>query len=103
MAKQPETLFKEKVRRDLETLEAVWVCKTQQVSIRGTLDFLCCVAGHFVALELKRDPSAKVTKLQLWNLEKIQDALGYAYLVDPTNWKEIFEFLKQLTLGAHRD
>lgn len=97
MAKQAESLFKEKVRRDLVALGGpIWICKTQQVSIRGTPDFLICMNGHFVALELKKDPKAKVSALQEYNIDEICLAHGFGFIVLPENWAGILKFLETL-------
>lgn len=94
--KKPETVFKEKIRPLLEALPNTWVCKTQQISIRGTPDFLLCIAGHFAALELKKDGKTDASPLQQFTLQRIRHAGGYAKLAHPENWNEIYEELKEL-------
>lgn len=97
MAKQPETLFKEKVKRDLETLRPdVWFVKVQQHGIRGTPDILMCAWGTFVALELKKDGKEKAEPLQEYNLDQIRMAGGYSFVTSPDDWEGVFEFLKRL-------
>lgn len=92
MAKQPETLFKERVKRDLETLDRIWFYKTQEVSRRGIPDFIICLRGLFYAFELKVD--SPVEPLQQYTLNKIQKADGTALVVTPQNWEQIFNTLK---------
>ena len=92
--KNPETKFKEKVYKDLETLKNTWYYKTQEVSRRGILDLILCVNGAFVSLELKVD--SKLSELQKRNIFKINKANGFATHADPNNWKEIFQKLKQM-------
>ena len=94
MARKPETKFKERVRKDLATLPRVWFVKTQQVWSRGTPDFLVCLNGYFVALELKKSGKEKPDRLQDHNLTKIRAAGGVSYVVHPDNWPELFHYMK---------
>jgi hypothetical protein len=96
MAKQPETRFKEIVLRNLRALPNLWVAKIQQVAKRGTPDLLCCIDGHFVAIELKRAGTEEPDPLQEWNLESISESGGIAIVCYPENWPVVFEFLKKL-------
>ena len=97
--KNPETKFKEAVQEDLKTIPC-WFSKIQQVAIRGIPDIILCVAGHFVALELKID--SPVTELQKYNIRKIKQSGGTAYVVTPNNWKKIFQQLKRMAHGKNR-
>lgn len=96
MGKGPETLFKEKVLRSLGSMDRCWAEKIQQVSIRGTPDVMGCLNRMFFALELKASPTAKVDKLQLFKLQKIRDAGGFAEVVHPGNWEEILDGLYKI-------
>lgn len=91
---KPETRFKEKVLKELKRVPMTWAVKVQQTSIRGTPDILACVAGFFVALELKVDDS--LDALQRYNLAKISDAGGLAYEVTPVNWPVVYARLNAL-------
>lgn len=97
---QAETRFKIKVRKDLEALrrgtKRLWFTKTQQVSLRGTPDFLMCVGGIFVAIELKRTDKLKADPLQENNINKINEAKGIGLVVGPENWKDTLQVLKIL-------
>jgi len=95
MSKQPERIFGEKVDRGLDQLPNTWYENIQQVGIRGTPDRLCCINGHFVALELK--VNYKATPLQQLKLNKIQKAKGHAFTVNPHNWFCIYKKLKVLS------
>ena len=90
--KNPETAFKELVAEDLKTIKDIWFSKIQQVAIRGTPDFLVCLRGKFIAMELKVD--SPLTLLQKYNLKRIEKSGGEAMVVTPDNWKEIFQYLK---------
>jgi len=48
-----------------------------------------CVAGRFVALELKSHAKAKVSALQIYNLNKIAGAGGISIVCHPENWEDI--------------
>lgn len=97
MAQKPETLFKNRVRKDLKALPDCWFAKIQQVGINGTPDILACVGGHFVALELKARDIDKETALQRYNIEKIKKAGGYAIVTHPGDWPEVYKILEGLT------
>jgi hypothetical protein len=99
MSKKPETRFKERIRPLLEALPHTWVVKVQQVVIRGTPDFLLCVRGQFVAIELKTE-DGQASALQDYNIGKIINAGGMAVIVDPENWPEVYQALKQMASGA---
>ncbi len=92
-----ETLFKHKVARDLATLDKCWFKKIQSVALRGIPDFLCCIGGHFVALELKPDDKTKPEPLQQYNLDNIKKAGGYSFKVTPSTWPGIFQELIKLS------
>lgn len=95
MAKQPETLLKEKVLADLRTIDCCWFAKIQQTAIRGTPDILACVHGYFIAIELKTE-DGKLDKLQSYTLAKISKSGGLAYTVTPSTWEEVFKCLKKI-------
>lgn len=93
---QPETLFKIRFRKELDKIPLSWWVKIQQISLRGVPDFLGCVAGQFVALELKKDSKAKPTALQTLILRTIAAVGGYATVVHPENMEEILVKLRRL-------
>lgn len=95
MAKKPETVFKERVKKDLEKLPKTWFVKIQQTTIHGTPDYLMCINGTFIALELKIE-TGKTDKLQQWNLECIAHAGGMAIVVSPSHWFDVYDLLKHL-------
>jgi hypothetical protein len=97
MARKPESVFQDRVKKDLATLKNVWFVKVQQRVIRGSPDFILCINGYFVALELKSSIKAKPTKLQAWMIEGILRANGAAYVINPENWPAIFNYLKSVS------
>lgn len=96
MAKKPETLFKERVQRDLERVPKLWFTKVQQVVIQGTPDFLICANGLFIGLELKI-PSGKLSELQKFNLDRIEKSGGLSFVAMPDTWEEILDDIISLT------
>lgn len=106
MAKQPETKLKEKIRPLLDAISRSWWVKTSFFSIRGIPDFLGCVNGHFVAIELKKehakpDPSREV--LQRWVCSRIRDAGGMAFdRVDDSNYLEVIWMISETCLPDQR-
>ena len=85
--RQRESLFADKVDRDLEAMGA-WYFNVTLVALRGIPDRVGCINGHFFALELKTK-SGVASKLQRYILGKIREAGGFAEKVDPSNWDEI--------------
>ena len=69
----------------------------QQKTIRGTPDILGCINGVFVALELKAHLGAAISPMQQHKLSSIVKAGGYAYIICPENWEEIYQKLKLLS------
>ena len=96
MAKKPETVFKERVARDLKKIPGIWFEKIQQVAIRGTPDYLICLAGKFIALELKASEKDLPDPLQRHKLMEILRAGGVALVAWPGNWKATYEGIRKL-------
>jgi len=93
---QTETKFKIKIRKELNAIPNSWWVKTQMLSVRGIPDFLGCVTGRFVALELKMDEAEALQSraiLQNYILAKIHGAGGYARFVTPDSSDHVIEYL----------
>jgi len=99
---QPETRFKIRVKADLAKLPCSWWVKTQQVTIRGTPDFLGCIGPYFVALELKKDCFEAPDPLQAYNLSKCSKSGSIAISVNPQNWDAVFTQLVDLAAVIKR-
>lgn len=78
---------------DLKTLKRCWFYKTNEVSRRGVPDVIICYWGKFIAIELKCD--SPLDALQEYNINKIKQSYGMAFVATPDNWKEIFTLLKE--------
>lgn len=83
MSKQPETIFKDKFRKELEAIPYSWWVKVSLPSLLGIPDMLGCVRGKFVAIELKKSEKEKPTEMQLYHLKTIADCGGYACVAYP--------------------
>ena len=90
MAKQAESIFKERVLKRLKTIQRCWFVKVQQVSKSGTPDILLSVHGMFVAIELKTD-KGRLSPLQEYNLQKIVDTGGISIVMTPKNFQQMIE------------
>ena len=98
-----EKVFQTRVRKYLKTLPNTWFFKASERSLGGIPDFILCVNGIFVALELKRDSKAKTSKLQGYTIERINEAGGLAVVTSPENWAKVFGVLKTLSEGGKYD
>jgi hypothetical protein len=97
MKKMPlEKTFKLRVQKDLRTIKGLWSFKTNELSISGIPDILGCYKGNFIALELKRDITSKPTELQEYVIQKIKEAGGFACVVCPQNWEQVFNIIKEM-------
>jgi hypothetical protein len=96
MAQKRETLFRSNtVIPFLDTLKNTAYFPIQQKAIRGDPDFMLCVHGVFVALELKAE-DGDADPLQRYKLEQIKRAKGVALIARPSNWPEIKLVLEKL-------
>lgn len=86
---KPETLFQNRVLRDLKDLPRTWVLKTTERARRGVPDILLCAAGYFVALELKASEKAPIAPLQRFELGSIEAAWGRSFITHPGNWESV--------------
>ena len=70
----------------------------QMLAILGIPDFIGCLNGRFVAIELKRsqaeaEKNTGRIKLQKHVLSKIQRAGGVVFIAHPGNWEDIADEL----------
>lgn len=98
---QPETRFKMRVVDKLKELPNVHVIKIQQVVKRGDPDIVMCVAGLFVAWELKVNKN-KATPLQKHQLDLITKAGGLACVVTPDNFHQQLALLCELGVSRFK-
>lgn len=56
---------------------------------------MACVNGYFVGIEVKAQ-QGKPSELQLYNIEKIRNAGGFAFVLYPSAFPKFKEFIKNL-------
>ena len=68
----------------------------------GIPDLICCVNGHFVAIEIKRpDGKGKVSKLQEIEIDRIKRSNGIAVVMN--NYDEFVKFISEIKNGASNE
>lgn len=92
---QKETLLKIKVLQALKKLPNTWFLKTQEVARSGVPDILMCLAGRFVAVELKTNEGV-ISKLQEYNLKRIEETGGVSIVLTPGNLEASIQFLENI-------
>lgn len=96
MATKPETVFRKRVRHDLENLKRmglpIFFEAIQQKTIKGSTDFVLCLNSFFMGLELK-DEDGKVAPIQEEKLNQIARAGGMAVVARPSNWKNVLQLI----------
>jgi pantoate kinase len=85
MASTPEALVKKKIRKILDA-EGVYYAMPIGTGYgnSGVPDFLCCVAGRFVAIEAKAGKGT-TTALQEDHLARITESRGVAMVINEQN------------------
>lgn len=96
MAATPEALVKRQIRKILDA-EGVYYAMPMGTGYgnSGVPDFLCCVAGKFLAIEAKAG-RGKTTALQDAHLEKIKAANGVAMIINEENIDSIMPLLRYM-------
>lgn len=61
----------------------------------GVPDLLCCCDGFFIGIEVKA-PTGRPSKLQIYNLRKIDEAGGFAFLLYPKDFGKFKKFILSL-------
>jgi len=85
MASTPEALVKKKIRKILDDNNVYYAMPIGTgYGNSGVPDFLCCIAGRFVAIEAKAG-KGKTTALQDDNLRRIRAAKGAAIVLNEEN------------------
>ena len=93
MAKGPESIFQDKVIKHLKSLDCCWHMKVfggGTFQRAGIPDIIGCYHGRFFALELKAE-KGRPSELQLYNIDKINKAGGYALVLYPNQFEEFKE------------
>ena len=61
----------------------------------GVPDILASVNGYFVGIEVKAQ-NGKPSELQYYNVRKIRESGGFAYIVYPSGWEDLQAVLRGL-------
>ena len=85
-----EKTFVAKVLLDLRKLPKTYARKNMAASMGGIPDIEACINGFYVGLECKRSVKSLPTALQLYTIEKIKYAGGFACVIHPDNWSEVY-------------
>ena len=89
MATTPEAKVKTKIKAILKAHNIYYAMPIGTgYGNSGVPDFLCCVNGHFVAIEAKAG-NGQATALQLKNMQAINTAGGYTCIINETNLKNL--------------
>ena len=92
--KMRESQIQRKILQYLKSIENLYYIKTVVTNLSGVPDVIVCYKGQFIAFEIKR-PGGKVSKLQEYNMERIREAGGKAYVVfDVDSVKHIIERMR---------
>lgn len=92
-----EKTFENKIKKFLES-EGCWFIKYwagSQFTKAGIPDILACVNGYFVAIEVKAQ-NGRPSELQLYNIQKIRDAGGFAMVLYPSAFDRFKIFIQDL-------
>lgn len=92
----PESKVKKKVTTILKEIGAYYFYPvTGGFGRSGVPDIVCCLNGNFIGIECKAGDN-KATALQNKNLEEIQAAGGFAFLVNEDNIDSLERVLKTM-------
>lgn len=96
MAMTPEAAVKKQIRKILEA-EGVYYAMPMGTGYgnSGVPDFLCCVAGNFMAIEAKAG-KGKTTALQDAHIERIWKAKGTALVINEQNIDTLMPLLRYM-------
>ncbi len=91
-----EKRYEMQVRKFLES-KGCWILKTYSNGVQraGVPDLLVCYRGKFLGLEIKAS-NGRPSELQLWNIEKIKEAGGYATILYPKDFEEFKHFINTM-------
>ena len=98
-----EKAFEEQVKKYLRE-QGCWVLKTWSNGIQreGVPDLLVCCNGFFLGIELKAE-NGHPSGLQLWNIEWIRQAGGFAMVLYPKDFAMLKDLILDLKEGIDID
>ena len=95
MASTPEALVKKRIRKILDANGVYYAMPIGTgYGNSGVPDFLCCVHGHFFAIEAKAG-KGKTTALQDAHIERIIEGGGTAVVINEQNIDQLQTMLEK--------
>lgn len=93
-----EKTFENKIKRWLSAHDCYYVkFFANSFTKVGIPDILASVNGYFVGIEVKAS-RGKPSELQLFNIKKIRESGGFAWVVYPSGWDSLQEILEDLLM-----
>lgn len=92
-----EKKFENKIKAYLKS-KGAWLIKYwagAQFTKEGIPDLLVCYKGHFIAIEVKAE-NGHPSELQLYNIRKIIEAGGHAFILYPKDFDDFKNFIESL-------
>jgi hypothetical protein len=94
----PETKIKISARKAVKKkYPSAWVYKPQDIAYSGIPDWIICLYGLFIAIELKT-PGNGPTPIQMITLQEIRKAGGRTAVCHSVS--EVMQFLEEVTRGG---
>lgn len=92
----PEKSFENKIKNMLRN-EGAYHVKffANSYTKTGVPDILACINGYFVGIEVKAE-NGHPSDLQIYNVEHIRRAGGFAFIVYPSGYNQLIEFVQDL-------
>lgn len=91
-----EKTFENKIKKFLDAHGAFYVKFFANAYTKsGIPDILCCINGYFVGVEVKAQ-NGKPSEIQLFNIKKINDAGGFAFVLYPSAFDAFKTFVENL-------
>ena len=88
-----EKIFETKIKKMLKEKGAYHVKFFANGYTRsGVPDILACVNGYFVGIEVKAQ-NGRPSELQLYNVQKIRESGGFAFVVYPSGYDQLKSFI----------
>ena len=97
MPKQRETIFAERVDRDLKEAfgKDVHITNIQQRAKAGDPDRIICLRGNFIAIELKVKGGV-LSEMQKVKLSRIANSGGRIFVATPETWNFVLYEIKAI-------
>lgn len=96
-----EKLFENKIKKWLADHDCYYVKFFANSHTKiGVPDILASVNGYFVGLEVKAS-RGKPSDLQIYNIQKIRESGGFAWVVYPSGWDRLKEILEDLLMDQY--